>query len=174
MEAERAAGALAAAGPHHLAVVPRAAGRRAGHGILAHVKGWAASPIDRIPTVPEGDADDPHWHPVQHFFGLTTFGANVFVAPGGDETLVAAHDERASGQQELYVVLEGAAEVRLADDVVHAVRGTAIAVTDPAVKRSAAATAPGTALLVIGAGDAPFSTTWNASHFADVPRADLG
>jgi hypothetical protein len=136
------------------------------------VTGWAVSAIDAIPKVPEGDADDPDWHPLQHFFGLTAFGANAFVATRGGETLVAEHDERASGQQELYLVLEGTATFRLGEDHVHAVRGTAIAITDPTVRRSAVAVAPGTALLVIGASDGPFSSTWNASHFADVPRAD--
>jgi hypothetical protein len=94
------------------------------------VKGWAVSAIDAIPTVPEGDADDPEWYPLQHFFGLRTFGANVFVGLRGDETLVAEHDERARGQQELYLVLEGAADFRLSGDHVHVVRGTAPAVTD--------------------------------------------
>src|SRR3954454_20979070 len=67
------------------------------------VKGWAVSTIDAIPTVPEGEAGDPAWYPLQHFFGLRTFGVNLFVAARGDETLVAEHDERASGQQELYL-----------------------------------------------------------------------
>jgi len=124
--------------------------------------------------VPGGEADDPDWHPIQHFFGLTTFGANVFVAVRGNETLVAEHDERASGQEELYLVLEGAAAFRLSGDHVHAVRGTAVAVTDPTVTRSAVALAPGTALLAIGASDGSFATTWNASHFTQVPRADSG
>ena len=136
--------------------------------------GWAVSAIDAIPKVPEGETDDPDWHPLQHFFRLTAFGANVFVAVRGDETLVAEHDERASGQQELYVVLEGAATFRLSEDHVRAARGTAIAITDPTVRRSAVAVAPGTALLVIGASDGPFSTTWDASHFAQVPRSDGG
>jgi hypothetical protein len=136
------------------------------------VTGWALSSVDAIPTVPGGEADDPDWHPVQHFFGLTTFGANVFVATRGHETLVAEHDEQASGQQELYLVLDGAADFELSGDHVHAVRGTAIAITDPTVRRSAVAVAPGTALLVVGASDGPFSTTWNPSHFAHVPRAD--
>jgi len=136
------------------------------------VTGWAVSAVDAIPKVLGGEAHDPDWHPVQHFFGLTTFGANVFIAIRGDETLVAEHDEQASGQQELYVVLDGAAAFKLSGDHVHAVRGTAIAITDPTVTRSAVAVAPGTALLVVGASDGPFSTTWNPSHFAHIPRVD--
>ena len=115
--------------------------------------------------VPGGEADDPEWHPVQHFLGLTTFGANVFVAVRGDETLVAKHDERASGQQELYLVLEGAADFELSGDHVHAGRGTVVAVVDPTVTRSAVAVAPGTALLVVGRKRRPV--------FDDVERIPL-
>jgi uncharacterized cupin superfamily protein len=93
--------------------------------------GWVARKIVEIPKVTDGEVDDPDWHPLQHFFGLTTFGANVFVATRGDETLVAEHDERSSGQQELYVVLEGEADFELAGEQLRATRGTVIAVTDP-------------------------------------------
>jgi hypothetical protein len=136
------------------------------------VAGWAVSHIGKIPTVPGGEANDPIWHPLQHFFGLTTFGANVFVAVSGHETLVAGHDERASGQQELYLVLEGEADFDLAGEHIRATKGTAIAVTDPTVTRRAVALVPGTALLAIGASEGSFSTTWRKSHFENVARAD--
>jgi hypothetical protein len=134
--------------------------------------GWAVRHVTDIPTVADGNADDPDWYPLQHFFGFTTFGANVFVATRGSQTLVAEHDEQSSGQQELYVVLEGEADFELAGELVHASRGTVIAVTDPTVKRRAVARAPGTTLLAIGVGDRPFSSTWRESHFEDVPRAN--
>jgi hypothetical protein len=136
------------------------------------VAGWAVSEIGEIPRVPGGEADEPYWHPLQHFFGLTTFGANVFIAVNGYETLVAEHDERSSGQQELYLVLEGEAEFELAGERIRATKGTAIAVTDPAVSRRAVASAPGTTLQAVGASEGPFSTTWRTSHFENVPRAD--
>jgi hypothetical protein len=41
--------------------------------------------------------------------GIDTFGANVFVASRADQTLVEEHDERGSGQQVLYVILQGEA-----------------------------------------------------------------
>jgi len=134
--------------------------------------GWAARGLGEIPKVTDGEASDPEWYPLQHFFGITTFGANVFVATHGPETLVGEHDERSSGQQELYVVLEGEAEFDLAGERVRAGRGTIIAVTDPAVKRRAVARVKGTMLLTIGAGEGTFSTTWKQSHFNDIPRAD--
>jgi hypothetical protein len=135
------------------------------------VGGWAVSEIGEVPTVPGGEADDPAWHPLQHFFGLTTFGANLFVAVEGHETLVAAHDEETSGQQELYLVLDGEAEFELAGERIRATKGRAVAVTDPAVRRRAIALAPGTTLLAVGASEGPFSTTWRKSHFENVPRA---
>jgi hypothetical protein len=41
---------------------------------------------------------------------------------------------------------------------------------DPGVRRRARALTEGTTLLVVGASDAPFESTWNATHFTDVPR----
>jgi hypothetical protein len=104
------------------------------------------------------------------FSALTTFGANVFVAPRGYETLVGEHDERSSSQQELYVVLESEADFELAGE--QATTGTAIAVTDPTVKRLAVARVAGTMILEVGASEGPFSTTWRESHFENVPRAE--
>ena len=132
---------------------------------------WAARRLDEIPLVPGGDEDDPDWRPLQHFFGLTAFGANVFIARRGDETLVETHDERASGQEELYLVLDGEAEFELNGDSLVAGRGMIVAVSDPAVMRRAVARAPGTALLAVGTRPGCFETTWRSEHFADVPQA---
>jgi quercetin dioxygenase-like cupin family protein len=131
---------------------------------------WTASPITSIPQVPDGEADDPTWYPLQHALGIDTFGANVFVASRADQTLVEEHDERTSGQQELYVVLDGRAVFELDGEHARLDKGTALAVTDPSVRRSARAVTPGTALLIIGAGDEPFRSTWKPTHFDDIPR----
>jgi hypothetical protein len=132
---------------------------------------WAARRLDAIPSVPGGDEHDPDWRPLQHFFGLTAFGANVFVAPRGDETLVEAHDERQSRQEELYLVLEGEAEFELDGEPLVAGRGTVVVVTDPTVTRRAVAREAGTALLAVGTRPGCFETTWRSEHFAEVPRA---
>jgi hypothetical protein len=131
---------------------------------------WTASPITSIPRVTDGEADDPTWYPLQHVLGIDTFGANVLVASRADQTLVEEHDERASGQQELYVVLDGGAMFELDGEHARLDKGTALAVTDPSVRRSARAVTPGTALLIIGADGEPFRSTWNATHFDDIPR----
>jgi hypothetical protein len=134
--------------------------------------GWAVCELSEIPKVTDGDPGDPDWHPLQHFFGLTAFGANVFVATRGDETLVAEHDEQASGQEELYLMLDGEAEFELDGKRVLATRGTVVAVMDPSVKRRAVARTPRATLLAVGSRPGAFATTWRETHFADVPRAE--
>jgi uncharacterized cupin superfamily protein len=132
---------------------------------------WTASPITSLPRVSDGEPHDPTWYPLQHALGIDTFGANVLVASSAGQTLVEEHDERTSGQQELYVLLEGEAAFVLDGEEARVEKGTALAVTDPSVRRSARALISGTALLIIGAADGPFRSTWNPTHFSDIPRA---
>ena len=132
---------------------------------------WAARTLFEIPTVKDAGPDDPSWHPLQHFFGLSAFGANVFVARDAGQTLIEEHDERASGQEELYVVLEGEAAFELDGETVPAARWTAVAVPSPEVTRRAVALVPGTTLLAVGSAPGSFETTWRDAHFADVPRS---
>lgn len=132
---------------------------------------WTARRLNEIPVVPGGGEDGPVWYPLQHFFGLTAFGANVFVAARGDETLVEAHDERESGQEELYVVLDGEVEFEIDGDSVLVGPRTAVAIPKPAVKRRAVARKAGATLLVVGSRPGCFESTWRSAHFADVPRA---
>ena len=125
-----------------------------------------------MPIVPTDDPDDFDWYPLQHHFGLRAFGINAF---GGDSgiTLVAEHDERESGQEELYVVVRGAAHFTLDGETHEAQALSIVAVPEPAVTRSAVATEEGTVLLALGApADSGFGTTWNPAHFEQVPRAE--
>ncbi len=123
-----------------------------------------------VPTVSDGDPGDPTWYPIQHALGIDTFGINLFAATRSEQTLVEEHDESDSGQQELYLVLAGEAVFELDGEDVRAGPGTAVAVTDPSVRRSANALAPGTLLLIVGAGRSAFVSTWDPSHFRDSPR----
>lgn len=133
---------------------------------------WTASEITTIPTVPDSGPGGPAWYPLQHALGIDTFGANLFVATEAEQTLVEEHDERKSGQQELYVVLEGEVVFRLDGQEARLGQGTAVAVTDPAVRRSAAARNSGARLLIVGAGNDPFRSTWNPDHFREIPRPE--
>jgi hypothetical protein len=70
--------------------------------------GWASA---RLADLPLAAATGPGatWYPLQHVFGLTAFGANAFVAGRAGDNLVEEHDERKSGQEELYLVVSGRA-----------------------------------------------------------------
>ena len=133
---------------------------------------WTLQEITGIPTVSDAGPEEPTWYPLQHALGIDTFGANLFVATHADQPLVDDHDECDSGQQELYLVLEGEVAFRLDGEEAHLGRGLAVAITDPSVRRSATALREGTALLIIGAGPETFRSTWNPSHFSDIPRPE--
>ena len=36
--------------------------------------------LDEVPLVPEDEPGDPLWYPLQHHFGFTAFGVNVYTA----------------------------------------------------------------------------------------------
>ena len=139
---------------------------------LGVVAGWTVREIAAIPPVSDGGAEYPTWYPLQHALGIDTFGANLFVATRAGQTLVEEHDERDSRQQELYLVLKGTVAFHLDGQETRLDEGSAVAVTTPAVRRRAVAESKGTALLIIGAGPSTFTSTWNPSHFKDIPRAD--
>ena len=46
--------------------------------------------------------------PVREHLGIHAFGINAYT-PGEDGTLIGEHDEAGSGQEELYIVLDGKA-----------------------------------------------------------------
>jgi quercetin dioxygenase-like cupin family protein len=128
--------------------------------------------LDDVPLVPTDDPNDFDWYPLQHHFGLRAFGVNAFAGDVGIE-LVAEHDESASGQEELYVVVRGAARFTLNGEEHDARAVSVVAIPDPAVTRAAVATENGTIVLAIGApADSGFATTWREEHFEQVPRAD--
>ena len=84
--------------------------------------------------------------PVREHFGIHAFGINAYT-PSEDGTLIGEHDEAGSGQEELYIVLEGAATFELDGDTVEAPAGTFVSVR-PETRRKA--TGAGT-VLAIGA-----------------------
>lgn len=133
---------------------------------------WIASSVTDLPVVSDVGSDDPVWYPLQRALGIDTFGANVFVAVREGQLLVEAHDERGSGQQELYVILDGSAVFDLDGEEARLERGDVLSVTDPSVRRRGNALAAGTVLLVVGSAEGPFESTWDASHFVDLPRTE--
>lgn len=134
------------------------------------MRGWAAIPLEELPRAAQTEPGAA-WYPLQHVFGLTAFGANAFVAASEGDTLVEPHDERKSGQEELYVVAVGRARFSLAGETVDASALTVVAVRDPSVTRSAVALEAGTTLLALGGLPRDdFRSTWWERHFEGVPR----
>ena len=132
--------------------------------------GWAAARLGELPRAAETEPGAA-WYPLQHVFGLTAFGANAFVAEAAGDVLVEEHDERDSGQEELYVVVRGRARFTLAGETVDSPAITVVAVRDPSVSRSAVALEPGATLLAFGASPREgFRSTWRAEHFERIPR----
>jgi hypothetical protein len=134
------------------------------------VPGWAALSLEDLPVAAETEPGAA-WYPLQHVFGFTAFGANAFVAAASGDVLVEEHDESGSGQEELYLVVRGAAEFALDGESVPAAAMFVVAVRDPSVRRRAVALESGTTLLAFGGVPAgTFRSTWWDAHFEGVPR----
>ena len=72
--------------------------------------GWHIADVNDIPPVkPDWPAT---WKSVRHHFGITAFGINA-VTKDADNVLIPEHDERESGQQEIYFVHRGSVRVTL-------------------------------------------------------------
>jgi hypothetical protein len=82
--------------------------------------------------------------PVREHLGIQAFGINAYT-PGEDGTLIDEHDEAGSGQEELYIVLDGKATFEVDGEVVDAPAGTLVFV-GPESRRKA--TGDGTVLAV--------------------------
>ena len=106
--------------------------------------------LDAIPRA--ADPCDPSldWRPVRDHLGISSFGANAFLGAAVGDRVVERHDERHDGgHEELYVVVRGAARFVL-DGAEHEVPAGSVVLVAPATTREAFATAPDTAVLVIG------------------------
>jgi hypothetical protein len=84
--------------------------------------------------------------PVREHLGIRAFGINAYT-PGEDGTLINEHDEAGSGQEELYIVLDGQASFEVDGETVDAPAGTLVFVR-PESRRKA--TGSGT-VLALGA-----------------------
>jgi mannose-6-phosphate isomerase-like protein (cupin superfamily) len=95
--------------------------------------------------------------PVREHLGIHSFGIAAYT-PGEDGTLINDHDETGSGQEELYIVLDGRATFEVDGETVDAPAGTYVSVP-PGSRRKA--TGEGT-VLAIGAtpGEAYEALDW--------------
>jgi hypothetical protein len=81
--------------------------------------------------------------PAREHLGLQAFGLNAFV-PDDEGVLINDHDETGSGQEELYIVLEGHATFEIDGEMVDAPTGTFLSVAPEARRK---ATGEGTVLV---------------------------
>ena len=111
---------------------------------------WKASRLDEM----ERRGTDI---PVREHLGITAFGINAYKA-GEDGTLIGEHAEAGSGQEELYIVLDGTATFEIDGETVEAPAGTFVFVR-PESRRKA--TGDGT-ILAVGAtpGEAYQGIDW--------------
>jgi hypothetical protein len=95
--------------------------------------------------------------PVRERLGIRAFGINAYT-PSGNGTVIGGHDEAGSGQEELYIVLDGSATFEIDGDTVEAPAGTYVFVAPEARRK---ATGDGT-VLVVGAtpGEAYQAFDW--------------
>ncbi len=95
--------------------------------------------------------------PVREHLGIHAFGINAYT-PSEDGTLINEHDEAGSGQEELYIVLDGMATFEVDGESFEAPPGTLVFV-GPAARRKA--TGDGTVLALGGTpGDAYQGVDW--------------
>ena len=120
--------------------------------------------------------------PVREHFGISAFGVNAFT-PNEEGTLINDHDEAGSGQEELYVVLDGSATFEVDGETFEALAGTFVAVR-PESRRKATGTGtvlalggkPGEAYQALDWGEAwPFHeeslTAYREQRYADAVDA---
>src|SRR5262249_45961167 len=108
---------------------------------------YAVSSIADVPSIREDGVD---WRPIQHYFQLTAFGLNVYLAEEAGGDLIGGHDETAGLHEEVYVVLDGRVRFRVEDDEFVVERGGLVVIADPSVRRAARADTPGAAVLAVG------------------------
>jgi hypothetical protein len=109
--------------------------------------------------------------PVREQLGIHSFGVNAFT-PNEEGTLINDHDETGSGQEELYVVLEGNATFEIDGETIEAPAGTLVSVP-PETRRKATGDGvvlalggtPGEAFQALDWGEAwPFQTESMAAY----------
>jgi tetratricopeptide (TPR) repeat protein len=108
--------------------------------------------LEPAPLIAPGATDDGRERfDVRRRFGITSFGIQAFRAPSKVD-VIREHDETLlgeAGQEELYLVLDGAATFEIDGESVEAPAGSLVLV-QPTAKRKATAKDARTTILVIG------------------------
>jgi mannose-6-phosphate isomerase-like protein (cupin superfamily) len=104
--------------------------------------------LDEIPRAAEPCDPSLDWRPVRDHLAISAFGVNAFLGAAEGDRVVELHDET-GGDEELYVVVRGAARFVL-EGVEEDLPAGSMVLVAPGTTREAFATAPDTAVLVIG------------------------
>jgi len=105
--------------------------------------------LDAIPRAAEPCDPSLDWRPVRDHLGVSAFGVNAFLGASVGDRVVERHSEADNGHEELYVVVRGAARFVL-DGAEHEVPAGSVVLVAPGTTREAFASAPDTAVLVVG------------------------
>jgi tetratricopeptide (TPR) repeat protein len=118
-------------------------------------KGYVLARLDELepaPILAPGVTDDGRQRfDVRRRFDITSYGIQAFRAPSGVD-VIREHDETLlgeAGQEELYIVLNGAATFEIDGESVEAPAGSLVHV-QPTAKRKATAKDEATTILVVG------------------------
>ena len=121
---------------------------------MAKTRACTVAHIDDLPAVFHEAEPATEWKPVRRYFGIGSFGANLFRATRPGDILTEHHTEvegAGAHHEELFVVLCGRATFTVDGEEIDAPAGTFVHVPDPTVMRGAVAREAGTALLAVGA-----------------------
>ena len=111
--------------------------------------------VVRLGSLERIDIAGVHWLPLRRALGVTAFKTNAYVADAG-ERLIEAHDESASGQEEMYILVSGRATFEVDGGPVEVSAGSVVFYSDPGSRRGAVAQADGTLAVARPARPAPF------------------
>ena len=107
----------------------------------------------QVMAIPEADGvdlgDGLDWVPIRRLLGVGAFGINAYRAAAVGDVVVEDHTE-STGQEEVYVVLTGAARLTIGDDEVDLTAGKVVHVVDPDLRRHGVALSAGTSVLAVG------------------------
>ena len=112
--------------------------------------------LDEIPIADDGRVPS---RIVRHHLGIQAFGINAWLSRGAGESVINDHDEADTGDEELYLVLNGHVVFTIDGEEVDAPEGTLVFV-EPDAKRSAVAKDEATTILAVGApAGRPYKTS---------------
>ena len=118
---------------------------------------YVTAHIDEIPSIPYEWAPETEWKPLRRYFGIGSFGTNLFRAPASGAVLTEDHTEdpdSGTRHEELYLVVKGAPRSR--SMVRSSTRRPARSCTSriPRALAGAVARDAGTVLMAVGASQA--------------------